>query len=92
MCRFKRKAQGCDRKAYEHELAISGRCKAPGKTTTQFSARKVRKTFLFKLEDPLNTTEAVRTAAAMADIPDTVTGHGDNGETTFCCVNGSAKQ
>lgn len=86
-------AQGHDRSAYEHELALGG------KRTTQrnpskilISARDARASYVFKMEGPLGNAEAVRAAGNLCHVPETVQGEGDDGDATFCTINGLEKQ
>jgi hypothetical protein len=86
-------ARGYNRSAYEHELAAGGKRATPGAPSkAKVSASQARATYIIKLEGPLSTPEHVTVAAGLTTPPEFIQGEGDDGDTSFCIVNGIAKQ
>ena len=88
-------AHGYDREAYEYSLDI-GRKKVS--KNTPFSEgimrpppAQSRATYIFRLEGPLDTLGKVQDAAGMSELPVSIQGIGEDGEASFCRVNGDAK-
>lgn len=89
-------AQSYDREAYEHSLEIDGKRISKdtvfkGKPVT-IAPALARATYTFKLERPLDTLEKVQHAAELSDLPIAIQGIGEDGDASFCRVNGEAKQ
>lgn len=97
LVRTKKSAEGYDREAYDHELEIGGRrrlAKAVCETQSDvaLTLAQARAIYLLKLQGPLDTVHTVQAAAKLAKLPAVVEGTGDDGDASFCRVNGRAKQ
>lgn len=92
MIRTKFEPQGYDKSAYEHKLAIGGTRPPPIFTTKTLSDKQARAQYVLKLEGVLSNAEKVRIAAGLSKPPECVQGEGDDGDATFCHVDGTSKQ
>lgn len=95
MVRHQREAEGYDREAYEHEIQLGGKmlCKSSYIQGQVLKASAPRASaFLVILEGPLDTPVKVQEAAEMSTIPHLIKGTGGTGETTFCRIDGNAKE
>lgn len=86
--------QGYDCNAYEHELdryskraGLGLKIAAPPK----LSAAQACATYILKLDGPLSTSEEVKVAAGIADLPQCISSNGNEANATFCTVNGAVK-
>jgi hypothetical protein len=92
MIQYKQESKGHDKGSYEHQLSLDRRnCTKTMQHHQIMSAREARNTYLIKLEGLLSTPEDVQAAANMPLPPSTVTGEADEGDSTFCIINGKDK-
>src|SRR5277367_2699709 len=89
-------AQGYSREAYEHSLEICGNKGSKNirfrEETTKPSPTLARVVYILKLERPLDTLQKVQYAAGMIELPASSQGIGEDGDASFCRINGNAKE
>ena len=88
-------AKGYDKLAYEHKLAFDKEqagIKKPAISKPALTPRQARLVYIVKLEGPLSTAPEIQIAASLSSLPEVINGEGDEGDASFCRVNGSEKQ
>jgi hypothetical protein len=89
-------AQGDNREAYEHSLEIGGNRVSKNtpfrEEIMKPSQAPVRATYIIKLEMPLDTLQKAQYAAGWSHLLAFIQGIEEDGDASFCRVNGNAKQ
>lgn len=92
--RIDKESQGYDREAYEYELDLQKRKANLVNMLPADEEAQSRMSFLVELSGPLESVEAVKTAAEMQEPPPTVSGWSVEGrrEVEMCIVGSKEKQ
>ncbi|RDW75383.1 hypothetical protein BP6252_06525 [Coleophoma cylindrospora] len=84
-------SQGYDREAYEHKLESGTRMPKKHTSSSDISPLQARAIYLLKLEGALDTSKKVQEAGNLIRLPETLQGTGEDGDATFCQVDGCTK-
>ncbi|KAK0745231.1 hypothetical protein B0T21DRAFT_381276 [Apiosordaria backusii] len=86
-----KQAEGYDKETYEHALWLGQAAAVTATQTRQSEKNSIRpRTYLLKLEPPLDNPEDVKTAAGLDTTPPIFYGIGDDGEpASFCKIVGA---
>ncbi|RDW85448.1 hypothetical protein BP5796_03773 [Coleophoma crateriformis] len=84
-------SRGYDREAYEHKFELGTPMLKKSTSRSDISSLQARAIYLLKLEGALDTPKKVQEAGNLIRLPETLQGTGEDGDATFCQVDGRTK-
>ena len=86
-----RTAKGFDRESYTYSLQHNQRLPQSNRFNASGVRHASKKTFLLKLEGPLESVKKVQEAAGLSQLPPLASGQGDMDDAMFCKLTASAR-